>query len=200
MKLRRSKTVLLALVLPLALVLLGGCAQGTGTKGYIDGGSTVREIKPADRVAVGTVSGKSLEGKPLNLADYRGKIVVLNVWWSNCPPCRLEGPILDSAARALMPKGVVFLGINTRDGSTSAPLAYQRTHHTPYPSIFDKDGQNMLAFKSVVSPNSIPSTLVIDKEGKVAAVVLGALPSRTTLLDLVQDAGGPAVSQKATSS
>ena len=51
----------------LALVLLGGCAQGTGTKGYIDGGSTVREIKPADRVAVGTVSGKSLEGKPLNL-------------------------------------------------------------------------------------------------------------------------------------
>jgi len=179
-------------VLPLVLGLASACStQGTGTKAYIDGGGVINEIKPAERVPVGRLSGRSLEGKELNLADYRGKVVVLNLWWSQCPPCRLEAPVLDAAARALMPKGVVFMGINTRDASTSGPLAYQRTHRTPYPSIFDPDGQTLLTFKSWVSPNSIPSTLVIDKQGRVAAVVLGALRSRTTLSDLIQDAGGP---------
>jgi len=181
-----------ALVLPLALV--SGCAEGTGTKGYIDGDSVVKEIKPADRKPVGTVAGDRLGGGKLDLAGFKGKVVVLNLWWSQCPPCRKEQPMLASAARKLAAKGVAVMGINTRDGGQSGPLAYQRAYHVPYPSIYDPDGQTLLAFKAYVSPNSIPSTLVIDEQGRVAATVLGELPSETTLLDLVQDAGGPAVS------
>jgi thiol-disulfide isomerase/thioredoxin len=142
------------------------------------------------------VAGDRLGGGKLDLADYRGKVVVLNLWWSLCPPCRSEQPMLAGAARDLMAQGVAVMGINTRDAAQSGPIAYQRSFKVPYPSIFDPDdpdGQTLLAFKAYVSPNAIPSTLVIDKEGRVAAVVLGELPSRTTLLDLVQDAGGPKV-------
>jgi len=195
MRLRRSRGVVLAAVLPLALAVVSACsAQGTGTKGYIDGGSVVKEIKAPDRVAVGRLAGDKLGGGKLDLAAFRGKVVVLNLWWSQCPPCRAEQPTLVDAANQLMPKGVVFLGINTRDAGQDGPLAYQRAYHVPYSSIFDPDGQTLLAFRAYVSPNSIPSTLVIDKEGRVAATVLGELPSRRTLLDLVQDAGGPKVS------
>ncbi len=187
------RRLLVALALPLALVLIAGCASGTGTKGYIDGGSVVKEIKPSDRKPVGLVAGDKLGGGKLDLADYRGKVVVLNLWWSLCPPCRAEQPMLAGAARDLMAKGVAVMGINTRDAAPSGPIAYQRSFKVPYPSIFDPDGQTLLAFKAYVSPNAIPSTLVIDKEGRVAAVVLGELPSRTTLLDLVEGAGGPQV-------
>jgi len=198
MRLRPFRRVALAVVLPLSLIVLSGCAEGTGTKGYVDGDGVVRQIQPADRKPVGTVAGEKLGGGTLDLADYRGKVVVLNLWWSLCPPCRAEQPMLAGAARDLMARGVAVMGINTRDAAQSGPMAYQRSFKVPYPSIFDPDGQTLLAFRSYVSPNAIPSTLVIDKEGRVAAVVLGELPSRTTLLDLVQDAGGPKVTQKAT--
>lgn len=176
----------------LALGMLTACnAQGTGVKAYIDGGGVVNEIKPAERVPIGAIAGPQVGGGKLDLADYRGKVVVLNLWWSQCPPCRAEQPMLVAAAKQMTSEGVAFLGINTRDASQSGPLAYQRAYDVPYPSIFDPDGTTLLAFKAYVSPNAIPSTLVIDKEGRVASVVLGKVPSLTTLDELVQDAGGP---------
>lgn len=179
-----------ALAAALALTLTG-CAEGTGAKGYLDGNGVITEVKAPDRKPVGSVVGTSLEGRRLDLAAYRGKVVVVNFWWSQCPPCRQEAPDLAAAARALTPKGVAFLGVDIRDGATSMGRAYQRRFAVPYPSIFDTDGQTLLAFRGILAPNAIPSTVIVDKQGRIAATVLGGLDSKTTLYDLVHDAGGP---------
>lgn len=189
---RATARVVAAAVCAVTVLALAGCgAEGTGTKGYIDGDGVITQVAPAQRTAIGAVHGTTLDGKAVDLASYRGKVVVINVWWSNCPPCRLEAPHLADAARTLQPKGVVFLGIDTRDASRSMGRAYERRFEVPYPSIFDPDGEALLAFRGTLSPNSIPSTMVIDKQGRLAATVLGALGSKTTLYDLVADAGGP---------
>jgi thiol-disulfide isomerase/thioredoxin len=127
-----------------------------------------------------------LAGKRVALSDYRGKIVVLNVWGSWCVPCRSEAPALARAARALAPKGVVFLGINSRDPEKASPRAFVRRYGTPYDSIYDPDGRTLLAFHGTLAPNSIPSTVIIDRQGRVAASVIGSVSS-TTLDDLVSD-------------
>ncbi|HEX7738263.1 MAG TPA: TlpA disulfide reductase family protein [Marmoricola sp.] len=192
------RTLIVSVTCLAALVALGGCgAAGTGTKGYIDGEGVITQVSAAHRKQVGSVDGTTLDGTKVDLASYRGKVVVVNLWWSHCPPCRLEAPHLAAAARALQPKGVVFLGIDTRDGARSMGRAYQRRFDVPYPSIFDPDGETLLAFRGTLSPNAIPSTMVIDKQGRIAATVLGALGSQTTLYDLVADAGGPSVKDAA---
>jgi thiol-disulfide isomerase/thioredoxin len=125
----------------------------------------------------------------VSLGDYRGKVVVLNVWGSWCPPCRAEAPMLADAARDLAGQGVVFLGINSRNPERAGPRAFERRFDVPYESIYDPDGRTLLAFHGTLSPNSIPSTVVIDRQGRVAASVIGSV-SRTTLDDLVDDALG----------
>jgi len=188
------RTPLVALACLAALVTVVGCgASGTGTKGYIDGQGVITQLSLNQRKAPVSVTGTTLDGKSVDLSAYRGRVVVVNLWWSNCPPCRLEAPELAAAARALQPKGVVFLGIDTRDAAESMGRAYERRFKIPYPSIFDPDGETLLAFRGTLSPNAIPSTMVIDKQGRIAATVLGGLSSKTTLLDLVADAGGPKV-------
>jgi thiol-disulfide isomerase/thioredoxin len=145
-------------------------------------------VLPADkRKHPGEVTGKTLEGKNVSLSSYAGKVVVINVWGAWCPPCRAEADDLGAAARALASQGVVFLGINTRDASKDQGLAFQRTYDVPYSSIFDPGGRNLLAFHGTLTPNSIPSTVIIDKQGRVAASILGELSSKTTLVDLVED-------------
>ena len=119
-------------------------------------------------------------GKHVSLRDYRGKVVVVNVWGSWCPPCRAEAPMLADAARDLAKKGVVFLGINSRNPEQAGPQAFERRYEIPYDSIYDPDGQTLLAFHGTLAPNSIPSTVVIDKQGRVAASVIGKV-TRTTL-------------------
>lgn len=187
---RRAARLLVPLLL--AVPLLAACgAQGTNQGNYIDGGNVIKEMTPGHRSTVGQVEGETLEGKHVDLAGYRGKVVVVNLWWSQCPPCRAEEGDLTAAAHELMPKGVAFLGINSRDPARSEPLAYQHAFKVPYPSIYDPDGHTLLAFHGSVPPTAIPSTIVIDKQGQVAAIVLGAVTSATTVEDLVQDAGGP---------
>jgi thiol-disulfide isomerase/thioredoxin len=113
------------------------------------------------------------------------------VWGSWCAPCRAEAPMLAAAARDLSSKDVAFLGIDSRDPSESAARAFVRRFDVPYPSIYDQKGSTLLAFRGTLAPNSIPSTVVIDRQGRVAASVLGQI-SRTTLYDLVDDAAGQA--------
>jgi thiol-disulfide isomerase/thioredoxin len=177
----------------LAGPVLAGCgAEGTGDKGYIAGDGLITQVAPQDRDELGELRGETLEGDPVDVADHRGDVVVINVWWSGCPPCRAEADELAKAADTLADEDVVFLGINTRDFTESAPLAFQRRYDVGYPSIFDPDGETLLAFRGAVSPNAIPSTIVIDPKGRIAASVLGAVTSASTLVDLVQDAGGTA--------
>jgi peroxiredoxin len=101
--------------------------------------------------------------------------------------------MLAAAARDLRRQGVVFLGINSRNPERAGPQAFERRYKIPYDSIYDPDGQTLLAFHGTLPPNSIPSTVVIDKQGRVSASVIGSI-TRTTLDDLVDDAtpGGAA--------
>ena len=94
--------------------------------------------------------------------------------------------MLADAARDLRQKGVVFLGINSRNPEQAGPQAFERRYDIPYDSIYDPDGQTLLAFHGTLAPNSIPSTVVIDKQGRVAASVIGKV-TRTTIEDLVED-------------
>ena len=176
---------------------LAGCsrdqASGSSGQGYVAGKGIITSLKVTDRRKPGDVSGTTLAGRHVSLADYRGKVVVLNVWGSWCPPCRAEAPMLARAARDLSGKGVVFLGINSRNPEQAGPQAFERRYKIPYDSIYDPDGQTLLAFHGTLPPNSIPSTVVIDRQGRVSASVIGSV-TRTTLDDLVQDAakGGAA--------
>lgn len=177
----------------LAVLLLGpalsACAHAgsTGDKGYVDGQGVLTRLPVAQRRTPGPVSGRTLEGRRVSLSDYRGRTVVLNVWGSWCPPCRKEAPTLAAAARALHRDGVVFLGINTRDASPEQGLAFQRRYRVPYPSLYDPAGRTLLAFRGTLTPTAIPSTVVIDPRGRVAASVLGEVPGRSTLVDLVRE-------------
>ena len=164
-----------------------GSAANTGDKGYVDGTGIITRLAVAQRKKPGEVSGETLDGKQLSLSQYAGKVIVLNVWGSWCPPCRKEAPTLASASRVLAKDGVVFVGVNTKDSSPEQGLAYQRRYGVPYPSLFDPAGRSLLAFHGTLNPSAIPSTLVLDTKGRVAASILGEVPSERTLVDLVRD-------------
>lgn len=164
-----------------------GGAPGTGDKGYVDARGVITQLAVTDRVKPGEVSGTTLEGDDLSLSDFSGKVIVLNVWGSWCPPCRKEAPTLAAAARELKADGVQFVGVNTKDSSPEQGLAFERRYDVPYPSFFDPSGRTLLAFSETLNPSAIPSTVVLDEEGRVAASILGEVRSQQTLVDLVQD-------------
>ncbi|MFL6062093.1 MAG: TlpA disulfide reductase family protein [Marmoricola sp.] len=182
-------TTLLALVVALATA---GCSSGlkTGNNNFVLGDGVITVLDGAKRVAPGPVSGTTLDGAKVTLSQYAGKVVVINVWGSWCAPCRSEAANLAKAAGELMPKGVVFLGINTRDTSADNARAFERTHAMPYPSIYDPGGESLLAFHHTLRPNAIPSTVVIDKDGRVAASIIGAVTTAQTLVDVVGEVEG----------
>jgi thiol-disulfide isomerase/thioredoxin len=192
---RRTVPVIAAVIAAVVgAVVLGGCSNdigSSGDQGYVAGKGIITTLKAADRKQPGTVSGTTLAGRRTSLSDYRGKVVVVNVWGSWCPPCRAEAPMLAAAARDLSRRGVVFLGINSRNPEQAGPLAFERRYRIPYPSIYDPDGRTLLAFHGTLAPNSIPSTVVLDRQGRVAASVIGTI-TRTTLYDLVEDVSGGA--------
>ena len=170
------------------LLILTACGfSGGGNTGFISGDGLISWLPVSQRQQVGTVKGTLLTGEAFDLASLRGKVVVVNVWGSWCVPCRTEGPKLAVAARALASSGVVFLGINTQDQSPDNGLAFDRHFDIPYPSIYDFGGQTLLAFHGRLTPNSIPSTIVLDKQGRIAASIIGPVTSAITLENLVQD-------------
>jgi len=172
------------------LLALAGCSNdvgSSGNQGYVAGKGIITSVKAADRKQPGEVSGRTLDGEKVSLADFRGKVVVVNVWGSWCGPCRAEAPMLAQASRDLAGKGVVFLGIDSRDPSKDAAKAFVRRFDIPYASLYDQQGGTLLAFRGTLTPNSVPSTVVVDPQGRVAGSVLGNL-SRATLDGLVEDA------------
>jgi thiol-disulfide isomerase/thioredoxin len=165
-----------------------GCSslQGTGDKGFVTGAGKVVQVEPGRRGDPVTLTGRDLEGDRLSTADFRGKPVVAVVWGSWCAPCRAEAPDVVAAANELGNRAQ-FVGINIRDSSTEQARSFVRTFEVPYPSYFSPDGEAMLAFSGTLTPNSIPSFVVLDAEGRVAASIIGELPSRTTLVEVVED-------------
>lgn len=175
-------------LLPLLLAvatLAAGCSglSGTNKGGYITGDGQVTAWAPADRGTPIELTGNTLEGTPLDLGDYRGKPVVVNVWWSGCGPCRREMPMLQQASQELAGKAA-FIGINTRDNSADNGLAFERSVGAAYPSIYAPDGRALLAFPGL--PRPLPSTVILDSQGRMSATISGEIPSRLTITQLVE--------------
>ena len=170
------------------LLLLTGCSSltGTGDTGFVTGDGSVTEVPPAERGDVVSLTGPAVDGEDLDLADYRGKPVVVVVWGSWCTPCRAEAPDVVAAAQELG-RRAQFVGINIRDPSTDQAKSFVRRFEVPYPSYYSPDGRALLAFRGTLTPNSIPSFVVLDGEGRVAASIIGRLPSTTTLVEVVED-------------
>jgi peroxiredoxin len=181
-----SRAVVVVLVLALAAGV-SACSTSSpsgANTGYITGDGVVTTIAPGDRKPAPELRGDTLGGSSVDLADHRGQIVVVNVWAAWCPDCRAEAADLVAAARRL-PRAA-FIGIDTRESNKSAAAAFVRDYHVPYPSIYDEDGSALLAFHGLLSPSSLPSTMVLDKAGRVAALVLGRVDT-STLVGLVHD-------------
>jgi thiol-disulfide isomerase/thioredoxin len=186
---RPARTTVATLALLLLPAALAGCSNdigSSGDQGYVAGRGIITTLPVSEREQPGEVAGETIDGVPLSLDDYAGQVVVVNVWGSWCAPCRAEAPMLAEAARDLADQDVAFLGIDSRDPSKSAARAFVRRFDIPYPSIYDQQGRTLLAFRGTLTPNAIPSTVIIDREGRVAASVLGEI-SRTTLYDLVEE-------------
>ena len=169
------------------LLALTGCSslQGTGQKGYVSGNGQITEVAAGDRGKAVELAGDDLDGKAVSLEDLRGKVVVVNVWGAWCTDCRKEAPDLVAAAEGTASQDVAFLGIDARDPSKENARGYVRTFRIPFPSVYDPKGETLLRFHGTLTPNSVPSTVVLDRKGRVAASILGTLPSSTTLTSLV---------------
>jgi thiol-disulfide isomerase/thioredoxin len=175
------------------LLILAGCTAndpgapaGGGEQGYPDVGRRLTQIPPDQRRVAPEVSGPALgSGRTVSSTGYRGKVVVLNVWGSWCGPCRKEAPALQAASEQT--KGVAqFLGINTKDRSEAPAEAFVRANRVTYPSIYDPDGKTLLAFAGDLPPSAIPSTMILDQQGRLAVRVLGDI-SQLTLVAMITD-------------
>lgn len=171
----------------LAALLLGGCSglSGTDDLEYVGGDGAITQVPPDEREAPVEVSGEALDGGQVDLADFRGGVTVVNVWWSGCGPCLSEMPLLVSASDEL--DDVEFVGINIRDNSADVARAFERRTGVDYPSIYDPGSETLLRFGRKYIPRSMPTTVVLDREGRVAALINGVIPSQTTLTELVSD-------------
>ena len=129
--------------------------DNSGTN-YATGGETITLVPVAKRQTAVDLRGTTLEGILVDVASFRGKFVVLNVWGSWCPPCRKEAPDLQAASVELRPKGVVFLGVNTQEKDKAQAIAFQKTFGITYPSLADNGGGTLLALRGAVGSERRP--------------------------------------------
>ncbi|NKY96678.1 TlpA family protein disulfide reductase [Nocardiopsis alborubida] len=176
----RHRAVPRPVTIALAAVLaLSGCAGGNEIQAtnedqrFVSGDGSATTFETAERTEAPDVTGTTLDGEEVSLSDYEGGIVVLNFWASWCGPCRAEQPVLDEVHTEYEGLGVGFLGVNIKD-SRAAAEAYTSSKSVVYPSLYDQPGAVPQAFRDTVPPRAIPSTLVIDPEGRIAARVIGA--------------------------
>ena len=163
-------------------------ARSGDRKGYVSGDGTVSQIASKDRRAPLKVSGQTLEGRRWSLEDGRGKVVVLNVWGSWCGPCVKEAPELQRAWMSLQERRlpVQFMGMDFKEGP-EAGRAFEKAYGITYPSLAFDEGRAVLALGGQAP--AVPTTLVLDRQGRVAGRILGATTSKT-LVALVEDVLG----------
>jgi peroxiredoxin len=178
---RTPRALLLTAVCATAALTLSACGSG-GTSGgggntnFVTGANGIATVAKGERSDVPDLSGRTVDGGRLDIADYQGKVVVLNVWGSWCPPCRAEAKNFEKVHQDTKDRGVAFVGINTRDASVDLAKAFEKDEGITYPSLYDPTGKLMLRFKKgTLNPQAIPSTLIIDRDGKIAARTLQAL-------------------------
>ena len=162
----------------LGACVLAGATACTGPAGVGDGSGAAPQLKSvgglqggvfrvADRRPAPELKGRTLDGRELDVASYRGKVVVLNFWASWCAACRAEARNLNAVYAKTAALGVAFVGIDIKD-DTAPARAMQRGKQVRYPSIEDQDGSLLLAFRGS-APQTPPTTLILDRQGRVAA-------------------------------
>lgn len=177
------KKVAIALMISAFVLVSSGCATDPlakqfregDNKNYIAGDGTVTEFALGSRPKAADWSGMSESGDSLSSDQLAGVITVINFWYAGCAPCRVEMPELIELQDQFLGDQVQFIGVNVRDTSETA-LAFARQINLNFPSVMDaKTGSVVLAFTGVVTPQAVPTTLVIDSEGNVSARVLGRI-------------------------
>ena len=180
-------------LLLVAAFAVAGCSTGsdavaTGTEfNFVSpGGQTDITYDGDERQQIPEMQGDSLmeEGEQIKLSSYEGKVVVINLWGAWCPPCRVEAPQLQKVWEAYEDKGVQVLGIDFRDYDRQQPADFMRDTGLTYPSIYDPSGRSLLPLKGYPRA-AVPSTIVLDKQHRVAAIFLRDLLAEdlTPLLD-----------------
>lgn len=176
-------------------LLLTGCgtsdpladqANAGDNKNYIAGDGSVSEYAPGSRQAPVQLTGQLYDGATVDSAQWQDKVIVLNFWYAACAPCRVEAPDLQALHEEFKDQGVLFYGVNLRDTEATAS-AFERNFGTTYPSFDDTDGAILLALTKYVPPQAVPTTLVLDRETRVAARILG-VAEKSTLKALITDA------------
>jgi peroxiredoxin len=177
----RARPAIAAAIAVLGLSAVAGCDGGaiganvpqSSGANFVGHAYESAFYKVGQRPEAPAVSGTTVTGAHLSLSSYRGETVVLNFWGSWCAPCRAEAPALASLARQLQHSRVQFVGVDIRDEPDSAQ-AFMQTFNVGYPSLSDPNDQIALAFHSTVPPAAIPTTLVIDRDGRIAARIFGS--------------------------
>jgi thiol-disulfide isomerase/thioredoxin len=180
------------------LVLLAGCSTGAGAVAVNNGGefrfvagTPAGEVIPVDqRAAAPSFSGKLLGGEPFISGSLHGKVAVLNFWGSWCAPCRVETPEFQKVYAQVKDQGVAFVGLDVKEPSEQFPQAFVQRFGITFPSLYDPRGEVALAFRDYPA-NAIPSTIVLDRQNRVAAVYTGevATADLRTVLDRVLKEG-----------
>ena len=192
---RRTRRLVVALAIASAVVLTGCTTNddladqyrsGNG-QGYISGDGAYTVIAAAERGEPIVFEGVIENGGTVSSDDYRGEVLVVNFWYAGCPPCRLEAPDLEALAQQFAPDGVSFLGVNIYDQAPTA-MSFAEEFGVTYPSILDvNDGSVRLAFAGQVAPNAVPTTLVLDQQGRVAARIAGLVSEPSVLRSMITD-------------
>jgi thiol-disulfide isomerase/thioredoxin len=192
---RINKGWLLATTFVAASLVLTGCSSSDAlSKTYKEGtnqnyisGTGIDTYAESSRKSPVAFSSTTDTGKKVSSKDYAGKVLVINFWYAGCAPCRLEAPMLESLATKYAGKDVEFLGVNVRDQAVTS-RNFAKDHDITYPSVIDSnDGNMLLAFAGKVPANAVPTTLVIDEKGRVAARILGELDSTSILNTFISD-------------
>lgn len=187
----------ITLVITIAIVpTLAGCSadgdslaqqwEEASDKGYVSGDGSSISTPPEDRTDPVVFEGVTEHGKAYGSDDTVGSVTVVNFWYAACAPCRAEAPDLAAAFDEFAPEGVKFVGVNTRDQSAQA-LQFAKEFGIEYPSIMDNQGDRAVqrAFAGQVPLNAVPTTLVLDTDGRVAHRVLGQLAGESQLRTLI---------------
>jgi thiol-disulfide isomerase/thioredoxin len=178
----RSPTAVLAATVLSATVALSACSggkdavdQGAGSQfRYVQGTNKGTVIEAAKRKAAGPVAGSLLNGGEYTLASDQGHVVVLNFFASWCGPCQNETPQFDTIYRQRKAAGVRFVGLDVKDPSRSASQAWLRAKNVSFPVVYDEAAKSAIQLGDIPVA-ALPSTVVIDKRGKVAAIYVGSV-------------------------
>ena len=176
-------------------LLLAGCSSDPlaeqyregSNKGYIAGDGTIAEFPVDQRGEPIEFAGETIDGETFDSADLAGEVAVVNFWYAGCAPCRAEAPMLQQVHEEFEGEGASFVGVNVRDQAATA-ASFEENYGITYPSIVDvNDGTVQYAFAGQVPPAAVPTTLVLDAEGRVAARILGQLKDASILETIVRD-------------